>query len=130
MLSLGCGAAAVISDLHRCGFVDGADQSLFAERNLEAVVRARARARKRGLRCGLQVVLAELIPSQCGFCLARTPRHSGDAPECNADIAHAAVVEIECDRGRSKRELVRGAVANLQIERSARPGTSRHGEES
>ena len=65
--------------------------------------------------------VVERLALERGFGLAGAPRHGGDAAERDARVAHRAAVEVERDRGGGQREFVGLAVADLEIERAARP---------
>ena len=120
MLSFGSGAA--IAHLKSPWLrPDAARASMhaLAELDLEGVVLVGLAPAKAASARGLPGASSIGLPSSSGFRLAARHGTVATPPSAMRASAHRAAVEIERDRRGGQRELIRLAVADLEIERAA-----------
>src|SRR5665213_1892053 len=101
-------------NLHSRDLFERAHQRALAELDLESIVLARLGVGERGFGRRLNGVFAERVANEHFFRGERAPGLGRDAAERDARLPDAAVVEVERDRGGSKREFIGLPVADFQ----------------
>jgi hypothetical protein len=118
-------AYIAISNLHRRRFEERARQCPTPKRNLEGVVLAGFRAGEGGFGGAVGRVRGDRLADEQLLRLARAPRHSRHPAERNAGLPHrAAGRHVEGDGSGGERELIRLAIADLEVARPAGPVAS------
>ena len=103
-----------------------AHQGALAELDLERVVRLRMGVGECSLGGGLRALRVDSFAVEGRLGLFCPPRNGRHAAESNTCLLDRAVLQIEGDGGGGECELIGLAIADLQIERAARPWRGGH----